>query len=171
MNLPTHAPTHVRLMFAALLLGSCQNPSALAQATTDAEQAAVMLPVQALFDFISSKNPAAGQAALLPDARVTAVRQQDGKPLVRSISQPEFLNAISQAKQDLRERYWNPEVRIHGSVADVTTPYDFWRDSKFSHCGMNLIQLVKTDEGWRISAITYSSLAQCDASPLGPMKP
>ncbi len=166
------------------LLAACCGASAMAQqpgggaapatpAGADAERAAVMAPVQALFDFITSKDVATGQAALLADARVVAVRRSpEGKQVVRGISSAEFIKAISEAKGRLVERYWAADVRVQGSVAAVSTAYDFWRDGQFSHCGTNLLQLVRTDEGWRISSITYSAITQgCEASPLGPLGP
>ena len=73
-------------------------------------------------------------------------------------------------KPAVRERMWNPEVRIRGAIATIWTPYDFWTDGKFSHCGIDAFDLVKTDEGWKISGGGYTIEAQCDPSPLGPLK-
>jgi len=53
----------------------------------------------------------------------------------------------------------------------VWTPYDFWVDGKFSHCGIDIFDLVKTAEGWKISGATYTvERTGCAASPLGPLK-
>jgi hypothetical protein len=166
-------PRRLAALLAALLsLGPAAHAQAPAMAAaSDAERAAVMLPVRALFDFISTKDAALAPRALLPEARLVAVRGKDGKQLVRSLAQADFVKAIGEAKGQLVERYWNPQVQVHGSVASVSTDYDFWRDGAFSHCGVNLLQLAKTDDGWRISAITYNSETQCAPSPLGPLGP
>jgi hypothetical protein len=66
---------------------------------------------------------------------------------------------------------WNPEVRVHGPIASVWTAYDFWVDGKFSHCGVDVFDLVKTAEGWKISGGAYTvERTGCAPSPLGPLK-
>ena len=58
---------------------------------------------------------------------------------------------------------------MHGPIASVWTPYDFWVDGKFSHCGIDIFDLVKTAEGWKISGLTYTvERTGCAPSPLGP---
>ena len=51
----------------------------------------------------------------------------------------------------LRERYWTPTVLIRGSIAVVWAPYEFWRDGKTSHCGVDVFDFVKVDGTWRLS--------------------
>jgi hypothetical protein len=66
---------------------------------------------------------------------------------------------------------WDPDVRIHGAIAVVWTRYDFWVDGKFSHCGVDAFDLVKTAEGWRIAGGVYTvERTGCPPSPLGPLK-
>lgn len=49
-------------------------------------------------------------------------------------------------------------------------PYDLHVDGNFSHCGTNLISLVKADDGWKITDITYNvRREECEDSPLGPL--
>ena len=65
----------------------------------------------------------------------------------------------------------NPEVRIHGTIATVSTPYDFHRDGKFTHCGTDVFSLVKTAEGWKIAGAMWTiQRVGCAPSPLGPPK-
>jgi hypothetical protein len=70
----------------------------------------------------------------------------------------------------MRERIWNPDVRIHGLIATVWAAYDFWIDGKLSHCGVDAFDLIKTPEGWRIAGGVYTVETQCSPSPLGPLK-
>ena len=56
----------------------------------------------------------------------------------------------------MRERIWNPEVRVNGLIATVWAPYDFWIDGKFSHCGVDQFDLIKTEEGWKIAGGVYT---------------
>ena len=52
----------------------------------------------------------------------------------------------------------------------MSAPYDFWIDGKYSHCGIDAFDLVKTSEGWKISGGVFTTQATCAPSPLGPLK-
>jgi len=77
-------------------------------------------------------------------------------------SDPEREAVLTVIQATVRERMWNPEVRIRGFIASVWTPYDFWSDGKFSHCGVDAFNLIKTDEGWRIAGGTYTVERECE---------
>jgi hypothetical protein len=63
---------------------------------------------------------------------------------------------------------WDARVKIHGPIAVVWTPYDFYRGGRFSHCGVDAFTLVRVAGGWRIATGTYTvEPAGCPASPLG----
>jgi hypothetical protein len=54
-------------------------------------------------------------------------------------------------------------------MAVVTAPYDFYRNGAFSHCGIDLFELLETEDGWRISGGVYTVQRDaCPPSPLGP---
>ena len=52
----------------------------------------------------------------------------------------------------------------------MSTPYDFWIDGKFSHCGIDAFDLIKTEEGWKLAGGVYTIESKCEPSPLGPLK-
>ena len=82
----------------------------------------------------------------------------------------EYFGRLQRSQQTNRERIWNPEVRVHGLIATVWAPYDFWTDGKFSHCGVDLFDLIKTAEGWKISGGAFTMESTCEPSLLGPLK-
>jgi hypothetical protein len=161
----------MRIVLALLLSGIVYAP-AIAQgpAAPASEREAVLAIVQAFFDTMAAKDVAGARRILLPDGRFHAVRQQDGAPRIRAFTGEDYLKDLPGMKQNVRERMWNPEVRIRGPIASVWTPYDFWTDGKFSHCGVDAFDLIKTDEGWRIAGGTYTLESKCEPSPLGPLK-
>jgi hypothetical protein len=59
---------------------------------------------------------------------------------------------------------------MQGRIATVWAPYDFWIDGKFSHCGVDAFDLIKTDKGSRIAGGAYTVELKCEPSPLGPLK-
>ena len=135
---------------------------------TQTEREAILKTVQAFFDTMTTKDVEGARKILMPQGRFHAVRMRDGN--IRSFSNEEYFADLQAAKQTMRERIWNPEVRVHGAIATVWTPYDFWIDGKYSHCGIDAFDLVKTDEGWKIAGGSYTLEQECPPSPLGPLK-
>ena len=119
---------------------------------------------------MTSRDVEAARRVLVPEGRFFSIREQDGKVVTRVSTVEDYLKDLAGRKQEYRERMWTPEVRVHGRVASVWTPYDFWVDRKFSHCGVDAFDLIKTAEGWQITSISYTvERTGCPASPLGPL--
>jgi hypothetical protein len=119
---------------------------------------------------MSARDVEGARAILQPQGRFHAMRMRDGKPDVRAFSNEEYFADLKASTRKMRERMWNPDVRIHGLIATVTTPYDFWIDGKFSHCGIDVFELIKTEDGWKIAGGVYTLETNCAPSPLGPLK-
>ena len=136
-----------------------------------AERDVVLKTVQAFFDTMAAADVEGARKVLQPQGRFHAMRMRDGKPDVREFSNEEYFADLKQgSKQKMRERIWDPEVRIHGLVATVEAPYDFWIDGKLTHCGTDIFDLIKTEDGWKIAGGIYTVETKCDPSPLGPLK-
>ena len=140
-----------------------------AQSSTT-EKDAVLKTVQAFFDTMAAKDVEGARQVLQPQGRFHAMRMRDGKPDVRAFSNEEYFADLQASKQRMRERIWSPEVRISGPIATVWAPYDFWIDGKFSHCGIDAFDLIKTGDGWKIAGGVYTLENTCAPSPLGPLK-
>lgn len=153
----------------ALLAGAIMNSPIAAQ--TAADQDAILKTVQAFFDTMAAKDVDGARKILMPQGRFHAMRMRDGKPDPRAFSNEEYFAQLQSSKQTMRERMWNPQVRVHGLIATVWTPYDFWIDGKFSHCGIDAFDLIKTEEGWKLAGGTYTVESKCEPSPLGPLQP
>ncbi|MGB0134600.1 nuclear transport factor 2 family protein [Dokdonella sp.] len=135
----------------------------------DAEQESIVAVVQAFFDTMASKDAVGAEPLLIPEGTFHSVRELDGKTVIRTFTNRSYLDELPGETPRFRERMWNPEVRIHGSVATLWTAYDFWKDGTFSHCGIDAFDLVKIDGHWKIAGGVYSADSDCDPSPLGPL--
>ena len=156
------------LMVSAVLANAQETAKAVQK---EDEQAAVLAALQKFFDTMATRDVEGARAVLMPEGRLFSVRDQSGQSSTRSQSVEDYLASLGKGKQAYRERFWNPEVRVHGAVAAVWTPYDFWVDGKFSHCGIDVFDFVKTAEGWKISGGLYTvERTGCAPSPLGPLK-
>ncbi len=132
----------------------------------DAEKQAVIQAVERTFHAMAERDAAALRATLFPGAQFHALRP-DGS--VSAAASEEFISRIAAAKEPPLERMWNPAVLISGRLAALWAEYDFHRGAQFSHCGVDAVHLVKTAEGWKITAIAYTvQKDNCPPSPLGP---
>jgi hypothetical protein len=61
---------------------------------------------------------------------------------------------------------WSPVVTVDGTLASIWAPYDFHFGTTFSHCGVDAVHLLKTVDGWRITALadTYQTTG-CPTRP------
>ncbi len=81
----------------------------------------------------------------------TVAMNKEGKASVKDELLSEFLTSVaSQPKGALDEQIKFDIIRIDGSLAIVWTPYQFFYNGKFSHCGVNSFQLVKISGEWKI---------------------
>lgn len=82
----------------------------------------------------------------------TVFTSKEGKAHVMDGNISEFLKAIGNRPSDQvwEEKLLDYIVQIDGNLAHVWTPYEFWFNGNFSHCGANAFTLAKTDDGWKI---------------------
>ena len=124
------------------------------------DDAAVLAVVDRFMEAVSAKDMAL-IASLRLDGGTNIVEQPaagGGTRIGRRVFTPESLGPGA-----FRERYWDPVVHVRGSIAVVWTPYEFWRDGKTSHCGIDVFEMVKQDGAWRIANMMWT--VEPDACP------
>lgn len=64
----------------------------------------------------------------------------------------DFLKAIVSIpeEKEFREELHSFSIQVDGDMANVWTPYSFFFDGEFSHCGVNNFQLMRVKEKWKI---------------------
>jgi hypothetical protein len=143
---------------------------ATSSAQNQADRDAVLTIVQMFFDTMTARDVDGARKIMIPEGRFFAIEMRKPNAAPQSFTNEEYFARLQKGKASNRERMWNPEVRVHGSIATVWTPYDFWTDGKFSHCGVDAFELIKTDDGWKIAGGAFTMEAKCEPSPLGPLK-
>ena len=126
-----------------------------AQQSKDEKEA--IATVEKTFQGMKAHDAEMIRSTMLPDARLYAVRDAAAPGASRSVD--EFVTQIVAAsKNDLVERFTAaPLVAIHGRIAQVWGEYEFLRDGKFTHCGIDAVSLFKTPDGWKIATIVYTT--------------
>jgi hypothetical protein len=83
--------------------------------------------------------------ALAPDARK-----------VSPSSWKKFAEFIQHADKPVEERFHNVRIDTNGAVASVWFDFDFLVDGKVTNRGSESWQMVRAEDGWKISSMLYS---------------
>ncbi len=63
-----------------------------------------------------------------------------------------FLNAIGTPHDEVwDERIWDVKIHVDQRLASVWMEFAFYLDETLHHCGVNSMQLYRTDVGWKIA--------------------
>ncbi|MCE7054105.1 nuclear transport factor 2 family protein [Algoriphagus sp. AGSA1] len=121
-------------------------------AFSQSEEAAVKAVIELLFDGMRAKNPDQIAAVFSEDAIMQTIETNGRTGVVKAGSVADFVKGIGSLPDDavLDERITDYQIAVDGPMAAVWTPYQFYFNDKFSHCGVNSFQLVKMASGWKI---------------------
>ena len=126
----------------------------MAAASWTAAHDSVMLPIKQLFDGMRAHDSAQVRASFAPGAVLMAPLPRTGlPPSVKFDGVDGFVAAVGRPGQPWDEQIYDPIVQIDGGLATAWVFYTFHLGDTFSHCGVDAIQLVRTAEGWKISAL------------------
>ena len=77
--------------------------------------------------------------------------KKDGSTVLSTESANGFVKQVGAPHKEIYdERITYGDIKVDGPLASVWTPYKFYVGDKFSHCGVNFFQLMKTFDGWKI---------------------
>lgn len=145
----------MRFFLAALALvtfASCAHRTKYGPAANPAS-AEVVAVAERLFDAMRSHDAAALREVIHPQAHFYVVSSD--QPLA-TVPVDDWIMRIASSSEYLDERIWQPEVRIDGDFATLWAPYDFHRDRKFSHCGIDSFQFVREAGQWKLLTIAFT---------------
>jgi hypothetical protein len=133
------------LIFTTLLLFSIPSYG-------QSEEESIQNVIESLFDGMRTKNIDQLAAVFADDAMMQTVALGDDGPQVNPGSVSDFMKRISTTPADtqLDEQILGFEIKVDGPMASAWTPYEFYVNGAFSHCGVNSFQLVKFTEGWKV---------------------
>jgi len=136
----------------AILLAAVLTGLPTAAPAQEGEEAAVMAVVEAMFDAMRAGDSTALRAVLHPSATGATTFVREGKPtLAREATLDGFVQAVGTPHEAVwDEKIWDAEVRIDGPLATVWTAYAFYAGDELSHCGVDALQLFKSEAGWKV---------------------
>lgn len=124
------------------------------RAQTETQQ--VMAVLNDFFTAINTSDTAAFNKVFFKDAHMFNSRSVNDSTVYAS--RPAVKTSIFKPGVQYREtmRTKGVKVEIHQAIAMAWVPYDFYTNNTFSHCGIDVFTLMKTDLGWKIALIAYS---------------
>lgn len=134
--------------YVIILLAVCLSFTANAQTAEDSVKAVVnnLFTGMKNADAVLLKSTFADSAILQ-----TITRNKEGKTIIQTEEVARFVEQVSKMPKDAAdERITFDVLRIDGPLAIVWTPYKFYFNGKFSHCGVNSFQLVRINGNWKI---------------------
>lgn len=93
----------------------------------------------------------------------TIGKDREGKTQVRSSEVSGFLKSIASIPKDksFKEDLLDYNIQVDGDMAHAWTPYYFYFDKNFSHCGVNSFQLVRKEGHWKIIYLVDTRRKDC----------
>jgi hypothetical protein len=157
------APTLTLLLPAAVLLVSPS--SATSQEPTTDEEQILALAHEAL-EAISEEDPIALTDLMIEGAIVLAIPPGGGSPRLSTREE----NRSRPMTADLVERGFDGRAEVYSDLGTVWLPYDFYREGEWSHCGVDLFEMVRVEGEWMISSLAYTieQPPDCRPHPDGP---
>ncbi len=133
-----------------LILLTFQVFSAIAKAQSAEDS--VKATVNALFSGMKNADADLFKSAFSDSAIMqTITRNREGKTIVANESISDFADFVSKLKKDSAdERIRFETIKIDGPLAIAWTPYNFYHNGQFSHCGVNSFHLVRFNNVWKI---------------------
>jgi hypothetical protein len=93
----------------------------------------------------------------------TIRRNKERTTIVVNESLNEFAQFVGTLKKDSAdERISFETIKIDGPLAIAWTPYKFFYNGTFSHCGVNSFQLVRFEGKWKIQYLIDTRRKECD---------
>lgn len=126
-------------------------PSAALAQTEDERE--VLAVVQRLFDGMRARDSAVVRSVFHPEARFASVAGRGDSTRVVIEGMDGFIAAVGRGGEPWDERLTSTEVRVDDTIASVWAGYDFYAGDRFSHCGVDSIELLRTPAGWRITQL------------------
>lgn len=94
----------------------------------------------------------------------TAFKNRDGQDILMNDDRNKLVEAIAKRSEDQKwdERLLDYIIKVDGNMANAWTPYEFWYNDTFSHCGVNSFQLFNDNGSWKIIYLIDTRRKKCD---------
>lgn len=124
-----------------------------AGAQKNKDKAAINAVITTFFKGLHNGDSTLVSKTLHRDVKIqtTYTNKEGEKILLNQSKQKLLLGIASKKKTDIYlEKLLSYTIEVDGNLASVWTPYEFYLNTKFSHCGANSFQLFNNNGSWEI---------------------
>lgn len=117
------------------------------------EETAVKNTIDAFFTAFHKQDTITLKSMVTKDIVLQSIgKNREGNIRLNTSEFDQFITSIASIPKDKKfeEKLLGYEIKIDGPMANAWTPYEFWFDGNFSHCGVNSFQLIKENDAWKI---------------------
>lgn len=128
----------------------------MAMGRSNGQESAVRAVVDRMFQAMYDRDTAALRTCFIPAANLlTYAYDSRGNPRAKGETVADFQRGVALiGEADLEERLTGWHCLIDKGIATVWTPYEFYFEGAFSHCGVNSFELIEVQGDWKISQLT-----------------
>tara|TARA_R110000744_G_scaffold335270_1_gene440598 strand:+ start:124 stop:588 length:465 start_codon:yes stop_codon:yes gene_type:complete len=105
------------------------------------------------FDAFHAKDSIAMKKTVYPSILLQTIGvNKEGKSVLKTENFEDLVKSIISIPDstNFEERILSYSIQIDGNMANAWTPYEFWINDKFHHCGVNSFQLFREENAWKI---------------------
>lgn len=127
--------------------------TSIASAQNTTESIAIKKTIKSFFDGLHKGDSALVSSTLHSTIKIqTTFTDKSGKKTLVTDNKEKLLTGIANKKSEhtYLEKILSWQIQIDGNLASVWTPYQFYLNEEFSHCGANSFQLFNDNGSWKI---------------------
>lgn len=121
-----------------------------------AQEQEVKNTIDLFFEALHTGDTVLMKQVIHPEIKMqTTFFNNEGLPELNSSTSEQLLTSVGSKRPEDKwfEKLLNYEILIDANLASVWTPYEFYVNDIFSHCGVNSFQLVKLKGNWVVTYI------------------
>ncbi|MFN4021109.1 MAG: hypothetical protein ACK4IC_11405 [Erythrobacter sp.] len=121
------------------------------------EQAEVIAAAEAFFAALRSDDKTALAGVMLPEGMIFVhSRMKPDLARVDAVPVADHLARWAKGTRKTDEVMRYDAVLVTGDMAQLWGPYRFIAEGKTSHCGINALSLIKTENGWKVANTSFT---------------
>ena len=119
-------------------------------AAAQSDEEAVLATIEQLFDGMRAGDSTLVRTALHDGAMMSRATDRG----FGFASADGWVHAVGSPRDQVwDERIWDVVIHIDQRLASAWMEFAFYLDDELHHCGVNSMQLYRTDQGWRVAHI------------------
>ncbi|MEQ6124426.1 nuclear transport factor 2 family protein [Pseudotenacibaculum sp. MALMAid0570] len=139
----------------------------IASAQQETEEKAIKNVIETFFDGLHKGDSTIMKRTLHKEIKIqTTHTNRKGEKILKGQTRENLLIGVSRkpANVTYEEKLLSYDIKVDGNLASVWTPYEFYVNGNFSHCGANSFQLFNNNGTWEIIfLVDMRRKGNCDA--------